>query len=61
MDTGAFKRGRGGLVYVAGQFHWIDAIAMDSTGKHRRGGHGETYQKFVLTNGDRVKRPRPHE
>jgi hypothetical protein len=48
---------------MAGQFHWIDAIAMDSRGNIYTGevDTGKRVQKFVLTNGDGVSRPRPHE
>jgi len=48
---------------MAGQFHWIDAIAIDSTGNIYTGevDTGKRVQKFILTNGDKTKRPRPHE
>jgi sugar lactone lactonase YvrE len=48
---------------MAGQFHWIDAIAMDSRGNIYTGevDTGKRVQKFVLTNADGVARPRPHE
>lgn len=48
---------------MAGQFHWIDAIAMDSLGNLYTGevDTGKRVQKFVLTNGDKVKRRHPHE
>lgn len=48
---------------MAGQFHWIDGIAMDSMGNIYTGevDTGKRVQKFVLTNGDKAKRPRPHE
>jgi hypothetical protein len=48
---------------MAGQFHWIDAIAMDSRGNIYTGevDTGKRVQKFVLTNGDGARRPRPHE
>lgn len=48
---------------MAGQFHWIDGIAMDSMGNIYTGevDTGKRVQKFILTNGDKVKRPRPHE
>jgi len=48
---------------MAGQFHWIDAIAMDSRGNIYTGevDTGKRVQKFVLVNNDRVRRPRPHE
>jgi hypothetical protein len=48
---------------MAGQFHWIDAIAIDSKGNMYTGevDSGKRVQKFILTNGDGVSRPRPHE
>ena len=48
---------------MAGQFHWIDAIAIDSKGNMYTGevDSGKRVQKFILTNGDGVARPRPHE
>jgi hypothetical protein len=48
---------------MAGQFHVIDAIAMDSLGNLYTGevGSGKRVQKFVLTNGDGKRRPRAHE
>jgi hypothetical protein len=48
---------------MAGQFHWIDAIAMDSKGNIYTGevDTGKRVQKFILTNGDGKSRPRPHE
>jgi sugar lactone lactonase YvrE len=48
---------------MAGEFHWIDAIAMDSRGNIYTGevDTGKRVQKFVLTNADGVARPRPHE
>jgi hypothetical protein len=48
---------------MAGQFHWIDAIAMDSKGNLYTGevDTGKRVQKFVLTNGDGKARPHPHE
>jgi hypothetical protein len=48
---------------MAGQFHWIDAIAMDSKGNLYTGevDTGKRVQKFVLTNGDGKSRPHPHE
>lgn len=48
---------------MAGQFHWIDAIAMDSRGNIYTGevDTGKRVQKFVLTNGDNAARPHPHE
>ena len=48
---------------MAGYFHWIDAIAMDSRGNLYTGevDTGKRVQKFILTNGDKAKRPHPHE
>jgi len=48
---------------MAGQFHWIDAIAMDSQGNIYTGevDTGKRVQKFILTNGDKTKRVRAHE
>jgi len=48
---------------MAGQFHWIDAIAVDSKGNLYTGevDTGKRIQKFILTNGDGKSRPRPHE
>jgi hypothetical protein len=48
---------------MAGQFHWIDAIAMDSKGNIYTGevDTGKRVQKFILTNGDGKARFRPHE
>jgi hypothetical protein len=48
---------------MAGYFHWIDAIAMDSKGNLYTGevDTGKRIQKFILTNGDGKSRPRPHE
>jgi hypothetical protein len=48
---------------MAGQFHWIDAIAMDSKGNIYTGevDTGKRVQKFILTNGDGKTRLRPHE
>jgi hypothetical protein len=48
---------------MAGYFHWIDAIAMDSHGDIYTGevDTGKRVQKFILTNGDKAKRPHPHE
>ena len=43
--------------------HWIDGIAMDSLGNIYTGevDDGKRVQKFVLQNGDGVKRFRPHD
>jgi hypothetical protein len=48
---------------MAGQFFWIDAIATDSFGNIYTGEvwTGKRVQKFILQQGDGVKRPRPHE
>jgi hypothetical protein len=48
---------------MAGQFHWIDAIAMDSKGNIYTGevDTGKRAQKFILKNGDGKARPHPHE
>lgn len=48
---------------MAGQFHWIDAIAIDSQGNLYTGevDTGKRAQKFILTNGDKTRRFRPHE
>jgi hypothetical protein len=48
---------------MAGQFHWIDGIAMDSKGNIYTGevDTGKRVQKFILTNGDGMSRLRPHE
>ena len=48
---------------MAGYFHWIDAIAMDSKGNLYTGevDTGKRVQKFILTNGDGKTRFHPHE
>jgi hypothetical protein len=48
---------------MAGMFHWIDAVAMDSQGNIYTGevDTGKRVQKFTLMNGDKVKRVRAHE
>jgi len=48
---------------MAGMFHWIDAVALDSHGNLYTGevDTGKRVQKFILTNGDGKIRPRPHE
>jgi sugar lactone lactonase YvrE len=53
----------GGLGRMAGQFFWIDAIAMDSHGNLYTGEvwTGKRIQKFNLMNGDGVRRFRAHE
>ena len=61
--TGALAGSIGDNGRMAGQFHWIDGIAMDSKGNIYTGevDTGKRVQKFVLTNGDGKVRPRPHE
>ena len=61
--TGALASSIGDNGRMAGYFHWIDAIAIDSMGNLYTGevDTGKRVQKFVLTNGDKTKRPRPHE
>jgi hypothetical protein len=61
--TGAVAGSIGDNGRMAGQFHWIDGIAMDSHGNIYTGevDTGKRVQKFVLTNGDGKARPRPHE
>jgi len=53
----------GSLGRNAGQFYWIDAIAMDSYGNLYTGevAYGKRVQKFTLMNGDGVQRFRPHD
>ncbi len=48
---------------MAGYFHWIDAIAMDSKGNLYTGEveTGKRIQKFILMNGDGKIRFHPHE
>jgi len=61
--TGALAGSIGDNGRMAGYFHWIDAIGMDSVGNLYTGevDTGKRVQKFILTNGDKVKRPHPHE
>ena len=61
--TGAMVTSIGDNGRMAGQFHWIDAVAMDSRGNIYTGevDSGKRVQKFILTNGDGKARPRPHE
>jgi hypothetical protein len=61
--SGALVSSIGDNGRMAGQFHWIDAIAMDSKGNIYTGevDTGKRVQKFILTNGDGKARPRPHE
>jgi len=61
--TGAYAGQIGSPGRNAGQFHWIDGIAMDSLGNIYTGevDDGKRVQKFVLVNGDGVRRPRPHD
>src|SRR6266567_8608277 len=58
--TGALVGSVGSYGTMAGQFHVIDAIAMDSHGNLYTGevGSGKRVQKFILTNGDGKVRPR---
>lgn len=61
--TGAYVGQIGSPGRMAGQFHWLDGIAMDSLGNIYTGevDDGKRVQKFVLMNGDGVRRPRPHD
>jgi hypothetical protein len=61
--TGAPAGSIGDNGRMAGQFHWIDAIAIDSHGNLYTGevDTGKRVQKFILTNSDGKGRPRPHE
>jgi hypothetical protein len=61
--SGALVSSIGDNGRMAGQFHWIDALAMDSRGNIYTGevDTGKRVQKFILTNGDGKARPRPHE
>jgi hypothetical protein len=61
--TGALAGSIGDNGRMAGQFHWIDAIAIDSHGNLYTGevDTGKRVQKFILMNSDRKLRPRPHE
>ena len=61
--SGAMVGSIGSLGRMAGQFFWIDAIAMDSMGNLYTGEvwTGKRVQKFNLMNGDGIKRPHPHE
>ena len=61
--TGELASSIGDNGRMAGYFHWIDAIAIDSMGNLYTGevDTGKRVQKFVLMNGDKAKRPRPHE
>ena len=61
--TGAVAGSVGDNGRMAGYFHWIDAIAVDSMGNMYTGevDTGKRVQKFILTNGDKAKRPRPHD
>ena len=61
--TGELKGSVGSPGRQAGQFFWIDAIATDSQGNIYTGevDSGKRVQKFVLKNGDGVKRMRPLE
>ena len=59
--TGELKGSVGSPGRMAGQFFWIDAIATDSLGNIYTGEvrTGKRVQKFVLKNGDGVRRMRP--
>ena len=61
--TGAQVGSIGSPGRMAGQLHWIDGIAMDSLGHIYTGevDDGKRVQKFVLQNGDGVRRFRPHD
>lgn len=61
--TGELKGSVGSPGRMAGQFFWIDAIASDSMGNIYTGevNSGKRVQKFVLKNGDGVRRMRPLE
>jgi sugar lactone lactonase YvrE len=61
--TGAYVGQIGSPGRMAGQFHWLDGIAMDSLGNLYTGevDDGKRVQKFVLLNGDGVRRFRPHD
>src|ERR1041384_5460825 len=61
--TGELKGSVGSPGRMAGQFFWIDAIASDSMGHIYTGevNSGKRVQKFVLKNGDGVRRLRPLE
>jgi hypothetical protein len=61
--TGAVAGSVGDNGRMAGYFHWIDAIAVDSLGNMYTGevDTGKRIQKFMLMNGDKVKRPHPHD
>jgi len=61
--TGELAASIGDNGRMAGYFHWIDAIAIDSIGNLYTGevDTGKRVQKFVLMNGDKTKRSRPHE
>jgi hypothetical protein len=61
--TGALAGSIGDNGRMAGYFHWIDAIAIDSKGNLYTGevDTGKRVQKFILTNADGKSRPRPHD
>ena len=61
--TGELAGSLGDNGRMAGYFHWIDAIAMDSKGNLYTGevDTGKRVQKFILTNGDGKTRFHPHE
>ena len=61
--TGELKGSIGDNGRMAGYFHWIDAIAMDSKGNLYTGevDTGKRIQKFILQNSDGKVRFHPHE
>lgn len=61
--TGAYVGQIGSPGRMAGQFHWLDGIAMDSLGNISTGevDDGKRVQTFVLLNGDSVRRFRPND
>ena len=61
--TGSVAGSIGDNGRMAGYFHWIDAIAMDSRGNVYTGevDTGKRIQKLVLMNGDGQRRSHPHE
>lgn len=60
--TGELAGSTGDKGRMAGQFHRIDGVAMDSKGNIYTGEiDGKRIQKFILTNGDGKSRPHPHE
>lgn len=61
--TGELAGSIGSNGRMAGQFHWIDGIAMDSKGNIYTGEveTGKRVQKFTLLNSDGKARSHPHE